>query len=171
MNSLVLNLPAQTTALIGRERQIDEVRRLLQEPDCRLLTLVGPGGIGKTRLAIAVAQGLPADQFEDSVVFVPLQAVTSPDLLPSTIAEPAGITLASHEPLPIQVFQVRPDHREQPPEVLLGPRWIAVELDLGRLVLDELPDLQPSLGLSSHLPEHPRVAGQLDLVHHFMRHA
>ena len=71
----------------------------LQEPACRLLTLVGPGGIGKTRLAIATAahQGLP-------VVYVPLQAVTSTELLPSAIADAAGIPLAGHEPLPVQLL-------------------------------------------------------------------
>ena len=89
------NLPPQTSALIGHDREIDEIRRLVQDPDCRLLTLVGPGGIGKTRLAIAVAQRLTADQFSDGVVFVPLQAVSSTELLPP----PSPTPQASHWPV------------------------------------------------------------------------
>ena len=98
----VSNLPRQTTALIGRDRLLGELRRLLQDPACRLLTLVGPGGIGKTRLAIAVAELVDGDA--GRVVYVPLQAVASADLLASAIAEAAGIMLAGQEPLPAQLL-------------------------------------------------------------------
>src|SRR6185503_6637835 len=82
----VAHLPHQPTAFIGRERELSEIARLMADPNCRLLTLVGPGGIGKTRLSIQVA----ADQkinFADGVVFIPLTPVTSSDLLASAIAE------------------------------------------------------------------------------------
>jgi predicted ATPase/DNA-binding winged helix-turn-helix (wHTH) protein len=75
------NLPASPTVFIGRETEVAEIRRLLlEEPDCRLLTLVGPGGIGKTRLALRVAETLLATQtehgtFAQGIVFVPLEAV------------------------------------------------------------------------------------------------
>ena len=102
--SAVSNLPRQTTALIGREQQIDELRHLLQKSDCRLLTLVGPGGIGKTRLAIAVAAAIPTVWGELPVVYVPLQAVSSTELLPSAIADAGGIVLSGHEPLDVQLL-------------------------------------------------------------------
>ena len=55
------NLPAQTTPFVGREEELEEVRARLQDPACRLLTLLGPGGVGKTRLALqAAARLLPA---------------------------------------------------------------------------------------------------------------
>ncbi len=56
-------LPSVPTSLLGREEDIDEVTKLLESPDVRLVTLTGPGGIGKTRLAVAVAQQLQ-DEYE-----------------------------------------------------------------------------------------------------------
>ena len=55
------NLPSQPTTFIGRETEIAEIIALLAKPDCRLLTLVGPGGIGKTRLALTVAERILTD--------------------------------------------------------------------------------------------------------------
>lgn len=75
------NLPSQPTPFIGRQEELAEIRRLLlDEPACQLLTLVGPGGIGKTRLAAQAAmQAL--DAFPDGVFFVPLASVSSTELL------------------------------------------------------------------------------------------
>ncbi|MCC6457213.1 MAG: AAA family ATPase [Caldilineaceae bacterium] len=94
------NLPSTLTSFVGRTREISELLERLQDPTCRLLTLIGPGGVGKTRLAIAVAarQSLP-------VVYVPLQAVSSPDLLPSAIADSVGLRLSGPEPLAEQLVQ------------------------------------------------------------------
>ena len=72
------NLPVQATSFVGREDDIAAATDQLADPDCRLLTLVGPGGMGKTRLALAVAERL-VDVFSDGVVFVPLAPVVSPD--------------------------------------------------------------------------------------------
>jgi predicted ATPase/class 3 adenylate cyclase/DNA-binding CsgD family transcriptional regulator len=79
-------LPYQATEFIGREQQLQAVRTTLLRSDTRLLTLTGPGGTGKTRLAIQVAANL-LDGFADGVVFVPLASVTNPELVPSTIAQ------------------------------------------------------------------------------------
>ncbi|MBZ0274950.1 MAG: LuxR C-terminal-related transcriptional regulator, partial [Anaerolineae bacterium] len=78
-------LPLQTTPFIGRARELEEVTRLLATPDCRALTLIGPGGIGKTRLALEAAAA-QAENFDNGVAFVPLVSVSSPDYLVSTIA-------------------------------------------------------------------------------------
>ena len=71
-------LPVGTTSLLGRDQAIDEVAGLVERPGVRLVTLTGPGGVGKTRLAVAVGERLRA-RFAASTVFVPLEAVTDPD--------------------------------------------------------------------------------------------
>ncbi len=68
------NLPVQTTSFVGREFDIAAISEHLNHPDCRLLTLVGPGGIGKTRLALAAAEYI-RDNYRDGVCFVPLAPV------------------------------------------------------------------------------------------------
>src|SRR5215216_6348918 len=81
------NLPAQPSRLIGRSEELATARSQLLAPEVRLLTLVGPGGVGKTRLAVAVAesfQGSPA--FAGGIRFVDLAAVPEPTLVPSAIA-------------------------------------------------------------------------------------
>jgi predicted ATPase len=78
------NLPAQLTSFIGRQREIAEIRRFLANN--RLLTLTGPPGTGKTRLALKVASQL-TNQFEDGVYFVELAPISDPQFVPSTIAQ------------------------------------------------------------------------------------
>ncbi|MDF3301463.1 BTAD domain-containing putative transcriptional regulator [Streptomyces tropicalis] len=84
------HLPAQPTALIGRDREIAEAERLLGR--CRLLTLTGAGGCGKTRLALAVA-ARRAGAHPDGVHFVDLAALTEPDLVPDAVAAALGLHL------------------------------------------------------------------------------
>jgi hypothetical protein len=86
-------LPVSTTSLFGRERAIDEVAGLVERPGVRLVTLTGPGGVGKTRLAVAVGERL-RDRFGGSTVFVPLEAVTDPGLALAVIGRAAGADLA-----------------------------------------------------------------------------
>ena len=78
------NLPSDPTPFVGREAELAQVAGHLADPACRLLTLLGPGGIGKTRLAIQDARAQVAG-FTDGVWFVDLAPVTSADLLASTI--------------------------------------------------------------------------------------
>jgi predicted ATPase len=86
-------LPVGTTSLVGREQAIDEVAGLLGRSDVRLVTLTGPGGIGKTRLAMAVGERLRG-RFGAGTVFVSLAAVTQPELVVGGIARAVGAELA-----------------------------------------------------------------------------
>jgi class 3 adenylate cyclase len=80
------NLPAPRTSFVGRGSELEEIDGLLNAPDCRLVTLVGPGGIGKTRLALEVA-ARRVHRYPHGVHFVPLASVSSPDFLSPAIAE------------------------------------------------------------------------------------
>ena len=84
--TLSTDLPSQLTPFIGREREVEEVRRRLLHPHVHLLTLTGPGGVGKTRLGLEVAERV-LDQFADGVCFVALAPINDPTLVPSAIAQ------------------------------------------------------------------------------------
>src|SRR5437764_1424845 len=80
------NLPAPRTSFVGRASELDEIDRLLADPDCRLLTLVGPGGAGKTRLALEAA-ARRIERYPHGVHFVPLVSVAAPEFLAPAVAE------------------------------------------------------------------------------------
>ncbi len=85
VNVHFFHVPAQLTPLVGREQDIAQVCALLQRSEVRLLSLLGPGGVGKTRLALAAATEL-SDEFVDGVVFVSLAPIRDPHLVLSAIA-------------------------------------------------------------------------------------
>jgi predicted ATPase len=87
------SLPVTSTALIGREADIAAVVELLESPGVRLVTLTGPGGIGKTRLAIAAAQAVGERSPATTVVFVPLASVDDPELVLPRIAAAVGAVI------------------------------------------------------------------------------
>lgn len=70
------NLPAPVTPLIGRELELNQIMERMTDPNCRLLTILGPGGIGKTRLSIAAAESL-STSFQDGVAFVSLEEAST----------------------------------------------------------------------------------------------
>ncbi|MCU0474715.1 MAG: serine/threonine-protein kinase [Anaerolineae bacterium] len=97
------NLPAQTTSFIGRQRELADLDRLLAAPETRLTTILGAGGMGKTRLALAAAHaqtsGTQAERFGDGVYLVELAPLTSADALLPTLANTVG-------------YQFRPDEQD-----------------------------------------------------------
>src|SRR5687767_4782161 len=103
------SLPFTSTSLIGREHDIIEVSKLLEAPAVRLVTLTGAGGIGKTRLAIAVGERMD-DRHPQETVFVPLASIARPELVLPRVAAVVGATIESRSPLDVLVehFAERP---------------------------------------------------------------
>ncbi|HEX9372835.1 MAG TPA: AAA family ATPase, partial [Roseiflexaceae bacterium] len=108
------NLPAALTAFIGRDAEHAQVIARLRDPACRLLTITGAGGVGKTRLAIEAARSLaPAagveSPFAQGVCLVPLAPLSASeaarDVLATTIASALGIALSGPETAVVQVTQ------------------------------------------------------------------
>jgi SnoaL-like domain len=89
-------LPRPPTSSVGRQHELADARRLLAHN--RLLTLTGPGGCGKTRLAIELAAGV-ADEYPDGVHFVSLAGITDPALVPRSIAQGVGLQDSRGRPL------------------------------------------------------------------------
>jgi len=91
------NLPIQPTALLGREREVAAIRAIL-DSDARLVTLTGPGGVGKTRLGLEVGTPLLED-FADGVFLVELAPISDPVLVPSAIAQVVGVRDVGQSPI------------------------------------------------------------------------
>ena len=133
------SLPVTSTSLIGREQDIAAVSDLLRSPGVRLVTLSGPGGIGKTRLAIAVGEQLDAS-YQQGTVFVALEAIAQPELVLPRIAAAVGATVDGTRP----ALHVLAEHFADRPTLLVLDNLeqvvgVAPELDE---LLARCPDLQ-----------------------------
>src|SRR5215208_552281 len=120
------NLPLQPTPLVGREKEVAEVCDLVRSGETRLLTLTGPGGIGKTRVALQTAADL-LDEFPDGTFFVPLATLTEAQLFSSAIAETLGVKETGEQPL------------DESLEDYLGERRMLLVLDNFEQVLGAAP--------------------------------
>src|SRR5688572_20333287 len=98
-----ISLPVLSTPLIGRQQEVNELNKLLRDPQCRLVTLVGPGGIGKTRLSIETARQAQND-FVDGVYFVSFAPVNSSRLIVPVIADSIGLTFQGDSSAKLQLF-------------------------------------------------------------------
>jgi predicted ATPase len=123
-------LPVDSTSLLGREQAIDEVAGLLEDQRIRLVTLTGPGGVGKTRLAVAVAQRL-RDRFPAGTAFVPLATVTEPERVLATIGRAVEAARGTGSPREALVEQFGDD------------RWLLIldNLEQVTLVARDLAEL------------------------------
>ncbi|MBT3273826.1 MAG: tetratricopeptide repeat protein [Spirochaetales bacterium] len=98
IDSITNNLPIQPTPFIGREAEVARAAEKLANPETRLLVLTGPGGTGKTRLALQVAINV-IEKFKDGVFYVPLESISNADLVIGTIARQLGIQDRSKRPV------------------------------------------------------------------------
>jgi predicted ATPase/class 3 adenylate cyclase len=132
LNAVPNNLPTQLTSFLGREREIAEARQLLV--DGRLLTLIGPGGAGKTRLALQIAADAIA-YYPHGIYFVPLGPISKAELVLPTIAQAVGLVDPGMEPL-----QRLAEH--------IGERCLLLVLDNFEQVADAAPQIAELLHLA-----------------------
>jgi predicted ATPase/Tfp pilus assembly protein PilF/DNA-binding XRE family transcriptional regulator len=110
IETLGAGLPRPLTPLIGRDRELALLSARIQRPDTRLLTCLGPAGVGKTRLSLEVAAGLQG-AFRDGVAFVPLAPLRDPQLLPNGVAQ--ALSLQINGPIPLDELATLLRGREQ----------------------------------------------------------
>src|SRR5262245_21835322 len=130
------NLPVQATPLIGREDELGETTELVRRDDVRLVTLTGPGGCGKTRLALQTAAEL-LDEFPDGVFFSALEALEDGALVVPTIAQTLGVDETGGPTLADALGNVS------------GDRRLLLVLDNFEQVLDAAPELRGAFGSTS----------------------
>src|SRR6266498_3810543 len=111
------NLPVQRTGFVGREKEVSAAKELLRREDVRLVTVTGPGGIGKSRLAVQVASGL-AEHFPGGTYFVPLSSLNDPALIVSVIVQTLGIGEAGGQS-PLEILKENLQESLRAPMLLL----------------------------------------------------
>ncbi|HTC32095.1 MAG TPA: protein kinase [Bryobacteraceae bacterium] len=135
------NMPAHRTPFVGREKEMAAAKALLLREDVRLVTVTGPGGIGKTRLAVEVVSGL-ADQFPGGAHFVSLSPVNDPGLIASVIVQTLGIREAGSQS-PLEILKKNFQDSLRAPMLLL--------LDNFEHLIQAAPTVAELLALAPHL--------------------
>ncbi|MEO8257272.1 MAG: helix-turn-helix domain-containing protein [Acidobacteriota bacterium] len=152
-------LPVPLTPLIGREADLTRLDQWVADPAVRLLTLVGPGGVGKTRLAVALAHRLAADA-TGRVLFVPLSAVSDPGLVGAAVAEVFGLDDATTRDLPARVQAAC---RETPTWLVLDNfEQVAPAASLVTALLTEVAALR--ILITSRTPLHVRGEREFEVA-------
>ncbi|MFY9561770.1 MAG: protein kinase [Terriglobales bacterium] len=135
------NLPVQRTGFVGREKEVAAAKELLLRQDVRLVTVTGPGGIGKTRLALQVASGL-VERFPGGTHFVPLSSLRDPGMIASVIVQTLGIREAGGQS-PLEIL------KENLQDSLRAPRLLMLDnfeqLVQGAPTVAELLAIGPNL--------------------------
>jgi non-specific serine/threonine protein kinase len=132
------NFSAEYTPIVGRQKEIAEIRGLLQSANVRLVTMTGIGGTGKTSLAKAVARQMLTG-FTDGVFFVELAAITNPELVVSTIAQPLNVKESGGKP----ILEVLKDY--------LRERQMLLVLDNFEQVVEAAPHIAELLSAANRL--------------------
>lgn len=156
--SIVSNLPAPLTSFVGRQREINAICELLNEPGVRLLTLTGPPGTGKTRLSLAVAQQFveTAATFSDGIYFVPLAPIDDARLVLSALAQVLGVRES-----PSTAGLLDPLHH------FLRDRRVLIVLDNFEQVIDAAPLVTDLL---SHAPRLKMLITSREVLHVYGEH-
>jgi len=131
-----VGLPPTITSLIGREKEIAEIRVYLQTPHTRLVTLIGPPGIGKTRLSLETARASLPD-FPDGIAFVPLAPLDDPSLIPNAIVQALGYSESKNLPILQQLKEA------------IGQRRLLIVLDNCEHLIEEVAPLASDLLLTN----------------------
>lgn len=95
LDTVLTNLPVMTDPFIGRERELAEVKELIFNPSCRMVTLTGPGGIGKTRLAVHTAAEI-AEKYSDGVYLISLSPLSATEFIVTRIADELELEIDTH---------------------------------------------------------------------------
>lgn len=124
LDSRRTNLPVEATSLMGRDEEVREIVSLLRRDDVRVVTLTGPGGVGKTRLSLQVAAEL-VDEFADGVFFVALAAISDRSLVLQAVGEALGVNAAVGQSL----------------DAYVATKSLLMVVDNVEQVIDAAPDL------------------------------
>jgi predicted ATPase/DNA-binding SARP family transcriptional activator len=139
-----VRLPLQPTPFIGRKNELNELDTLLSDPTIRLLNIQGPGGIGKTRLAIEAARA-QSDAFVDGIYFVSLAPLDEPNLIPTQIANAVDASFLAQD----QLEKAGKNHQNQQLLAYLGDKQMMLVLDNLEHLLAGLPLLADMLQFAS----------------------
>ncbi|UCH25662.1 MAG: tetratricopeptide repeat protein [Trueperaceae bacterium] len=157
------NLPVSPTGFVGRDQEKKRIGELYNDPACRLLTLIGPGGIGKTRLALEVVKQ-QFEVFSGNVAFVPFTTVPTYEAMPYAIAEALGISFSGEEDPREQLFAHLQDKRLL--IVLDNLEHLLSGAELVREILERAPEVKLLVTSRERLNLQPEWVVNLEGLHY-----